>query len=458
MDGVIPISLPSQPNLMPDQPAILTQRFIVRFWSPLAVMWITMAIEQPLLAGVIARMPEPKLQLAAFGITFTMALLIESPIIMLLSASTALVKGRQSYGQLLRFTTLLSVALTAFHLLVTLTPLFNWFVGDVVGAPPELIPSARLALLLMTPWSAAVAYRRMWQGVMIRFGLTDQVGVTNILRLAATAVVVLGGMMRGVLPGAALAGLSLSCGVVMGAAAAWWYARPLLANQLCQLEPPDQQISMQYLVHFYTPLALSNIINFAAGPVLTLGLSRSLLPLESLALWPVVSSLSFLWRSLGFAYQDVVVALLHDSDSLTALRRFAFILAAILSSTILVIGLSPLNHVWYGRISGLTPDLVALANLPTILISLTPALSVLVALNRGILVHTRHTRPVSVAVAINVTVLLLVMLLGPTWLPWPGVVLASLAFTLASLAEVAYLRTQTKVVYLAASQLDAAPA
>jgi Na+-driven multidrug efflux pump len=78
----------------------LTQRRIFRFWLPLALMWVMMALEQPILAAVIARLPQPKEQLAAFGITFSLALLIEGPIIMLLTASTALAKGSQSSGQL----------------------------------------------------------------------------------------------------------------------------------------------------------------------------------------------------------------------------------------------------------------------------------------------------------------------------------------------------------------------
>ena len=159
---------------MPSRLALLSQRYIFRFWLPLALMWLMMAVEQPFLAAVIARMDEPVHQLAAFGITFSLALLIESPIIMLLTASTALAKGKQSYGQLLRFTNLLSGVITAFHLVFVLTPAFSWFVGTVIGAPEELIEPARLSFLLMFPWTAAVAYRRLWQGVMIRFGKTDQ--------------------------------------------------------------------------------------------------------------------------------------------------------------------------------------------------------------------------------------------------------------------------------------------
>jgi hypothetical protein len=48
-----------------------------------------MAVEGPFLAAVIARLSEPMHNLAAFGVAFSVAMLVESPVIMLLSASTA---------------------------------------------------------------------------------------------------------------------------------------------------------------------------------------------------------------------------------------------------------------------------------------------------------------------------------------------------------------------------------
>ena len=53
----------------------MTQRKIARFWLPLAAMWILMALEQPLLSAVIARLPAAALNLAAYGLTFSVTAL-----------------------------------------------------------------------------------------------------------------------------------------------------------------------------------------------------------------------------------------------------------------------------------------------------------------------------------------------------------------------------------------------
>src|SRR6185436_1177244 len=53
-----------------------------------------MALEGPYIAAIVARMPEAARGLAAFGVAVSLAWLIESPIMMLLSASAALVRDR----------------------------------------------------------------------------------------------------------------------------------------------------------------------------------------------------------------------------------------------------------------------------------------------------------------------------------------------------------------------------
>jgi hypothetical protein len=71
-----------------------TQRSIIAFWFPLAATWFMMAVEGPFLAAVIARLAEAKFNLAAYGVAYAVALLVESPVIMLMSAATHTRTGR----------------------------------------------------------------------------------------------------------------------------------------------------------------------------------------------------------------------------------------------------------------------------------------------------------------------------------------------------------------------------
>lgn len=405
-------------------------------------MWLLMSLEQPTLSAVIARLPEPKLNLAAYGLTFAFALIVESPVIMFLTLGTALARSRQAYQMLMRFTHIMAWGLTGFHLLLGLSPLYAWILREVVGAPPEVIEPSRIAFLLMTPWTGAIAYRRMWQGVMIRYGRTQFLFVTTAIRLVATAAVALAGLRMGTIAGASVAGLAISVGVLADAAAAGIFVRPVVRQHLAVDRPGDFSLSWPFLLRFYTPLAMTSLINLAAQPIVSLGLSRGPLPLESLAVWPVVSGLTFLLRSGGVALQEVVVALLADQNSYQALRRFSHNLALVLTAIAAVVTLTPLANLWFTGVAGLPADLAALARAPAALLVLVPALTVLTSWQRGVLVFFSRTGAITVATAINIVVLLVVVLGGVNVLPWPGVVTAALALTASLLAEVAYLTTR----------------
>jgi low affinity Fe/Cu permease len=420
----------------------LNQRRILRLWLPLAAMWLLMSLEQPTLSAVIARLPEPKLNLAAYGLTFSIALIVESPVIMFLTLGTALARSRQAYQMLMRFTHIMAWGLTGFHLLLGLSPLYAAILGEVVGAPPEVIEPSRIAFLLMTPWTAAIAYRRMWQGVMIRYGQTQALFVSTAIRLVTTAAVALAGLASGALPGASVAGLAISAGVMADAAAAGVLVRATLRQHLSVDRPGDFILQWPYLLRFYTPLAMTSLINLAAQPIVSLGLSRGPLPLESLAVWPVVSGLTFLLRSGGVAMQEVVVALLADQSSYQGLRRFSRNLALALTGIAALVTLTPLAALWFTGVAGLPADLAAMARVSAAILVLVPALTVLTSWQRGVLVHFSRTGAITVATAINIAVLLLVVLVGVRVLPWPGAVTAALALSASLLAEVAYLTTR----------------
>jgi len=103
----------------------LTQTRIFRFWLPLAATWLMMAVEGPFLAAVIARLANPTYNLAAYGVAFSLALVVEAPVIMIMSAATALARNRLSYIRLRTFTHALNAGVTLAMVVALLPPIFN---------------------------------------------------------------------------------------------------------------------------------------------------------------------------------------------------------------------------------------------------------------------------------------------------------------------------------------------
>src|SRR5210317_1887270 len=129
----------------------LTLKKIFIFWLPLAATWLMMSVEGPFLAAVIARLTEPKFNLAAFGVAFSFALIIEAPVIMIMSASTALVKDAKSFIKLRNFTYLLNIILTVSMLIGLIPAIFYFIAEDLIGLPNSVAKLTHLASIILLP-------------------------------------------------------------------------------------------------------------------------------------------------------------------------------------------------------------------------------------------------------------------------------------------------------------------
>jgi hypothetical protein len=417
----------------------MSYRRIFWFWIPLAAMWFMMAVEQPLIASFIARMPDPELNLAAYGVVFSIALIIEAPVIMLLAAGTALSRGTLSYRRLLRFAHLMMGGLTALHLLIGLTPLFDLILLKLIGVPARVAELGRGAFLVLTPWTAAVGYRRLWQGVLIRHHRTGVVPVTIAVRLAVTAVLLVTGYFLGRWSGLFVGAAALTSGVVAAAVAAYLFARPVVRRHLQHPMPEADPLSWRELYAFYLPLALTSLILLAARPLLTVAISRLPQPLESLAVWPVLLSVSFLGRSIAMSYQEVGIALLQDRRDFAMLQRFSRMLGAVMLLVFTVFALSPLAGIWFRRVVGLAAGLTGMTRTPMVFIAVLPAVTSLISWKRGILVTAKRTPAITRSVIVNLMVLGAILLVLGYALPADGALIAAIAYAGSVTAEWLYL-------------------
>ena len=152
-----------------------------------------------------------------------------------------------------------------------------------------IVPAPKINTLrpsISPAWSAAIAYRRLWQGVLIRARRTRVVPLTLITRLAVLLAILLVGVRFG-LHGAYLGAGALSCGVVVAAFTALLFARPVIRRLPERGEPagadgPESALGWRDLLAFYTPLALTTLLNLSSQPVLTAGLARLISRLSQL--------------------------------------------------------------------------------------------------------------------------------------------------------------------------------
>ncbi|MEZ4427340.1 MAG: hypothetical protein R3A51_06525 [Nannocystaceae bacterium] len=420
-------------------PSTVTLGVIARSFWPLAVSWLLMSFEQPAVAIAVARLTAPEVNLAAWGgVVFPIALVIEAPIIMLLAASTALSVDARSYAALHRFTHRISAALTTLHALVAFTPLFDVIVERWLEVPTQVVEPARLGLQLMTPWTWAIASRRFHQGVMIRFGYSRIVGVGTALRLLVSGLSLTVGVLVG-LPGVVVAGCAIISSVTTEALYTALRVRPIVRAHLARVgdEPP---LAGWAFFHFYFPLSLTPLCALLAQPIGAAALSRMPAPLESLAAWPILAGLVFVFQSGGLAYNEVVVAHVGTAGAQRALRRFTALLLALALVAQLLFAATPLAERFLITVNDLSPDLSDMIVDALWLAIPISSLRALESWYQGVLVHARRTRAITESVAIFLLIVAATLVIGVVVQGAPGLTYAALAFTLGHVAQAAWQR------------------
>ena len=440
--------------------AALTYGRIFRLWLPLAATWLMMSIEGPFLAAVIARLPDPIFNLAAYGVAFSFATIAEAPIIMILSASTALVKDLDSYRRLRSFSFALNLAVTLVILLGLLPPLFDWIAKDLIGLPHSVAELTHRALLLLVPWPAAIGYRRFYQGILIRQDLTRRVAMGTVIRVIGMGGAAIVLFRDFELPGALVGAGALSVGVVLEAIGtrfmAWGVRERIEKNSA---NAAGETLTLRRIADFYFPLALTSIIALGVQPTMIFFLGGSRNALDSLAVLPVITSLTFLFRSIGLSYQEAAIALLDGKrENFHRVSTFAAVVGVATTAGLGLIAFTPLSHVWFRDVSGLSAELAVFSILPLRVFCTIPFFSMQLAYQRAILVFGRATRSVTLSTMIEVATIVLVLYLTIHVLDWVGVVAAVVSLLAGRIVGNAYMMYACHLVLSATGMFGATPA
>ena len=428
---------------MPEHQTDLSYRKILIFWIPLAATWLMMSVEGPFLAALIARSPMPKFNLAAYGVAYSFALIIEAPVIMMMSASTALAKDFNSFIKLRNFTFSLSAAITILMLIFTIPDIFYFITTDLINLPDEVSRLTHIATVILIPWPGAIGYRRFYQGVLIRNELTRRVAYGTIIRLttmAATATILfIIFKTDGVIIGAA----SLSAGVTFEAIASRFMVNDVIKK--LRLKSSNNDLSLKEIFYFYYPLALTSLIGLGIQPLVTFFVGQSRMAIESLAVLPVVTSFVFIFRAMGLSYQEVVIALLsQNKKNFKMIKNFAAILAISLVIVLAIISFSSLSLIWFKDVSGLSDLLSEFARIPLMIMAIFPALTVLINVQRGILVNQKFTKPITTATVIEFLIVIVTMLITIKYFSAVGAIAATLAFVMGRIMANLYLNYSLK--------------
>lgn len=390
---------------------------------PLAISGFLMSFAQHIITAGITRLSDPEISLAAYGVALPLSVFIESPVIVLLSVANALVKDKQSYAVVSRFTIWLGLGVTAVQAVIAFTPLSDLLFRHLIGLPPEVAEATRVGFAWLIPWHLCIAWRRFLQGILINQGLTGPIGWGTTLRLVTLLTAVAIGVLFSLGSGVAIATFGLSLSVLAEAVYTTWWGRKVVPELAERSEAAP--LTLGELNRFFWPLAVQALLGNCLKPVVSGALARSVAAGPSLAAWPVAYGTVGLFLAPITMLQQMAIAAPEGEQQSTL--HFSMLVGGSISLCLGLFGFTPLGGSYLSGVIGLPEPALGMA--VWILRLLAPLPLLITAQNwlSGTLVRVRRTTAVQQAVLADLAgvtffIYPAVMLLGV-----PGSVLAPLA-------------------------------
>lgn len=398
-----------------------------------------MTFEGPWIQGVIARKPDSETQLAAFGLIFSLSILIETPVIMLLATSSALSRNRQAYRVLWRFMMGINVIVTIIALLMAFTPLLDFYLGTLLNIPSQIIEATRPGMQVMVLWSSFIGYRRFHQGILIRNNNTRYVGYGTLIRVIISGGIAIGLGAITQIAGALIGALSLILAVLAEALYTYFVSLPDV-KRLLQTATNKNQKALTYrdAFKFHIPLATTSVITLLIRPFIERGLAEMPDATQALAAWPIIFSIILVMRSGGMAYQEVVISLNQSQEHHNILRGFTLRMGFGLSIFMAIFAFTPMIQFYNNIILDVPENLRNLVVIGSQAAVLIPVLTTFQSYLRALLILSDKTSAIYQSMTVGFALTIVVVFGGIAW-GIHGIIAASLGLTLGQIVELALL-------------------
>lgn len=418
----------------------LTLSQILKLFLPLSLSDVIMILAGPILTIGLTKLAFPEISLAAYSVAQNVAILIESPIIMLLHASTVLSRYKETYQPLRLFMFWSNALLTVLYAALAFSPAYDYIFKTILAQPEAVAEAARPAFQIMLLWPAAIGWRRFYQGILINHKKSGLVAYAGFGRMASlTLVVILGVFANG--DGAQVAAWALTISVIVEAVAVTWLAWPILKRGVAEpgaVTPSWAPRTLRQIAVWYFPLALTQIVIWIVRPLINGGIARTPNPELALAAWPIA------WSTIGMVansvrmVQQLTITLLKDRQSYQILRRFVWGAGLVASAIMALLAFTPLGLGYMEWVLGLKGGLrdIALAAVPALQWAVFyPLMVAMQNWLQGLLVREGRTVIINLGAIVGGAVTMTMVYLGATALNVPGAVLGVTSLLAGALVE-----------------------
>ena len=411
----------SRPAATPARAAI-TLKDAYGFFLPLILMAEMMMISHSIIHAFLARLPDPKLTLAAYNVAFSFHSVAGSPIWTAVMTALAYISDRRSLHRLFRFHLYIAGAICAFGWVVGLTPLGDLLFSNVMGASPEVASRAKSAVLILMLIPPVTIFRSLAYALLMRNRRTIVITIGTFLRLLSLAgyLTVLPLFLQGASVGAAALFLCIATESLLAV---------ILSHRFYFALPQESGTPPAYreIWRFAWPLMLVQASENGVVFSINFFLGRLAKPDLSLAAFGVTDGLAKLLLSPLRNLAQTAQTLAHTQAEMRTLVRFSAQAVGFFAA-ITCLFFVPSVRVWALRsVMGLTPEIADTMGPALLLFVVLAVVMGFSALARGLLLGVRITGEIAKAAGVRLVVVLAVGSFA-LWLPQTnGAVLGVLA-------------------------------
>jgi len=359
-----------------------------------------------IVAGFLARMPDPTPILAAYSIAFFFHSTMGSPLWACQMVALSFMRDRDAVRRMLVFSAQVLLAIAWVWLALGWTTLGDWFYGTLFGLSPEVAAGARECTLILVLMLPLVAIRSIMYALLMRARRTLLVTYGTIIRLVALALALY--LLSGHIEGAAIGAVAIIICIVVETSYSVFAAMPFY-RQLDKAGPT--QASYKELWIFAWPIMVMHSAEHGVNFLVSLFLGRLPRPELALAVFSVTDSILRVLLSPLRNLTITVQSLANTREDFPTLLRFAAQVSAIFAAAMALFLVTPINDFALMKAMGLSIDLAAYAGY-ALVIGVALAISIGAAASaRGFLIVSRNTRILALSSALR---LIAVVAVGTT--------------------------------------------
>jgi Na+-driven multidrug efflux pump len=392
------------------RPAI-THKDAALFFLPLIFMSELMMVSHSVIHAFLARLPDPKIALAAFSISFSIQTMMAGFVAVLSLAAISYASARQTFHRLLRFGWGATLFTSGITLAIALTPLGDLVYGTLLGAGAEVTRQAREASLVFAFILPVVVVRQVSNGLIMANRKTMLITLAAGVRLGSLAVLL--SVTPQLLPRAAAGAVALllciaieTCFVV-AVTSPFYRALP---------KQGGERASYPEIWRFAWPLMLNQMGENGLALTINFFLGRLLRADLALAAFGVVRGLVMLLASPLRNLAQTAQALVKSPEEARIILRFAGVVVGVFTLIVFLLFYTPMRTVVLERVMGLTGELADYIA-PAMMAALAvPMLWGFAAVFRGLIIARRRTRRLAASAGARLAAVTLVASLT-LWAP-----------------------------------------